>query len=112
MNSRVEHFIPPKGTLRGEWDEVAGLIPSPDKAHKSNSKRRVSLFLYKSYRRRWKESPSIKRAFPTRYRPMGQLPAGRGSAEQADPMRSTKVIAGMENTAFCYLADGRPMTYK
>jgi hypothetical protein len=76
MNSRVKHFIPPKDTLRGEWNEVAGLIHSPYEAYKSNSKRRVSFFLYKSYRTAQSESPGIaaRVSYPTPF----QRPVTRG----------------------------------
>src|SRR5579863_2519782 len=58
MCLKLEHFTPPKGYPGGEWDEVAGLIPSPDES--ANSKRGVSLFsFYKSYRTWSKESLGI-----------------------------------------------------
>lgn len=59
MGLRMKQFTPPKGTLGGEWDEVAGLIPSPEQAYKANSIRRVSLFLYKSYKTCLRASPGL-----------------------------------------------------
>src|SRR6266568_6667284 len=75
MNSRVEHFTPPKGYRLGEWDEVAGWTHSPSTRNGGYPA------FYKSYRIGQMESPG----FATRvsFRAPAQRPVfWRGTARR------------------------------
>src|SRR6266571_8850668 len=69
MNSRVEHFTPPKGYRLGEWDEVAGWTHSPLTNRLETAGTLLSINPTESGR--WSR-PALRRAFPSEHRPNGQ----------------------------------------